>query len=203
MLKEVSCPFEINEMKNPSTYQAPTHLTSFVSYENSAYFQEMITIEWRGQLQSSSQGKKFKIHYCGEYATDINLLVNDEDYPVLVYAEDIETQERILLFDYAKHGYDAMFCEEYEEEILQERDGQLQELELGGEHTFEIIAYAYHNIDYEEEMEEFLNENNEIELLSGAVIAPEELKRNGFDFFGIDVVNQDGNRQTIVEFELA
>lgn len=203
MLKEVSCPFEINDMKNPSTYQAPTHLSSFVTYDETAYFQEMIDIEWRGQLQSSSQGKKFKIHYCGEYATDIDLLVDHEDYPVLVYAEDVETKERILLFDYAKHGYDAMFCEEYEEEILQEREGQLKELGLAGAHTFEIIVYAYHNIDYDEEMEEFFNGNNEIELLSGAIITPEELKRNGFDFFGIDVIDHYGNRQAIVEFELA
>ena len=190
-------------MKNPSTYQVPTHLSPFITYDTSAYFQDMIDIEWRGQVQSSSKGKQFKLHYCGVYEADIALLVNREEYPVLIYAEDIETQERILLFDYAKHGYDAMFCDEYDIELLQEREGQLQELVLGGENTFEVIVYAYHNIDYDEEIDEFLNENNEIVLLSGDPISLEELKRNGFDFFGIDVIDRYGNRQTIVEFELA
>ncbi|WP_158961188.1 hypothetical protein [Myroides fluvii] len=190
-------------MKNPSTYQAPTYLSSFITYDTSRYFQEMIAIEWRGQIQSSTQGRRFKIYYCGEYAADINLLVDQDDFPVVVYAEDVETQERILLFDYAKHGYNAMFCDEYEEEVLQAREGKVQELILNGENVFEVLVYAYHNIDYDDEMEEFLNEENEIELLSGEIITENELKRNGFDFFGMDVIDSNGNRQTLVEFELA
>ncbi|MGG5506295.1 MULTISPECIES: hypothetical protein [unclassified Myroides] len=190
-------------MKNPSTYQAPTHLSSFVSYDTPAYFQEMIAIEWRGQIQSSTGGRTFTLYYCGTYAEDIELLVDQGDFPVVVYAEDVESKERILLFDYAKHGYDAMFCEAYEEALLLSRESELQELVLQGENTFEVMVYAYHNIDYNEEMEEFLNENKEIELLSGAIITAEELKRNGFDFFGIDVIDRYGNRQVIVEFELA
>lgn len=190
-------------MKNPSTYAAPTYLASVVTYDTLPYFQEMIDIEWRGQIQSATGGRTFKLYYCGTYADDIELLVGQDDFPVLVYAEDCVTKERILLFDYAKHGYDALFCDEYEEEVLEQRKDELQLLQLNGETEFEILVYAYHNIDYEEEMEEFLNEEGEIELISGDIISPEELKSNGFDFFGIDVINSAGQRQTIVEFELA
>ncbi|WP_353119299.1 hypothetical protein [Myroides odoratus] len=190
-------------MKNPSTYEAPTYLASVVTYDTPLYFQEMIDIEWRGQIQSSTAGRTFKLYYCGTYAEDIKLLVDQDDFPVMVYAEDVETKERILLFDYAKHGYDAMFCDEYEEELLEQRKDELQLLCLQGETEFEVIVYAYHNIDYEEEMEEFLNEDGDITLLSGERITSEELKSNGFDFFGIDVIHSSGQRQTIVEFELA
>ncbi|WP_353102387.1 hypothetical protein [Myroides odoratus] len=190
-------------MKNPSTYAAPTYLASVVTYDTPPYFQEMIDIEWCGQIQSATRGRTFQLYYCGTYADDIELLVDQDDFPVLVYAEDCVTKERILLFDYAKHGYDALFCDEYEEEVLEQRKNELQLLQLNGETEFEILVYAYHNIDYEEEMEEFLNEEGEIELISGEIISPEELKSNGFDFFGIDVINSRGQRQTIVEFELA
>lgn len=190
-------------MNNPSTYQAPTYLSDVVTYDEPAYFQEMIDIEWRGQIQSTTGGKKFKLYYCGTYEEEIALLVDQDDFPVVVYAEDCQTKERILLFDYAKHGYDALFCDEYEEELLQQREGELQLLALEGETAFEIITYAYYGIDYDDEMEDFLNEEGEIELLSGEIISPDELKRNGFDFFGMDVIDQQGRRQTIVQFELA
>lgn len=190
-------------MKNQSAYQAPTYLAPFVTYDSTTYFQDLIEIEWRGQIQSTAKGKQFKIKYCGKYADDIALIVDQEDYPVLVYAEAIDSQEQILLFDYAKHGYDAMFCDEYEEAELNKRQSELQLLDVEGETLFEVLVYAYHNIDYEEEMEDFLNEANQIELITGELITPEDLKRNGFDFFGIDVIDANGNRKTIVEFELA
>jgi len=190
-------------MKNPSTYLAPTYLNDVVTYDKPVYFQEMIDIEWRGQIQSTTGGRKFKLYYCGTYDEAIELLVDQDDFPVMVYAEDVVTQERILLFDYAKHGYDALFCDEYEEELLERRKDELQLLQLGGETEFEVIVYAYYGIDYDEEMEGFLNEEGRIELISGEFISPEELKRNGFDFFGLDVVDTKGNRQALVEFELA
>lgn len=190
-------------MKNPSTYLAPTYLSDVVTYDEPAYFQEMIDIEWRGQIQSTTGGRKFKLYYCGTYDEDLALLLDQDDFPVVVYAEDCQTKERILLFDYAKHGYDALFCDEYEEEVLKQREGELQLLHLGGETEFEILVYAYYGIDYDEEMEAFLNDEGQIELISGELISPEDLKRNGFDFFGMDVIDTKGNRQRIVEFELA
>ncbi len=46
------------------------------------------------------------------------LIIGNDFSEALIIAEDIETQERIILFDGCKHGYNAMFCDEYSQDEL-------------------------------------------------------------------------------------
>ncbi|HLW63222.1 MAG TPA: hypothetical protein VKY33_07445 [Flavobacterium sp.] len=65
------------------------------------------------------------------------------------------------------------------------------------------MATVYYNIDYNEELEDFQNENGDIELISGEIISSDTLFRNGFDFISINVINENGKKQEIYQRELA
>ncbi len=188
---------------NKSNYQSPTYLEKFVSYENEEYFNDIdLSIEWRGQIQSSTKNKKFRVKFYGEILKEYGLITGDEFSEALIVAEDIETKEEIVIFDGCKHGYNSMFCDEFSEKQLKNRPLKIFRDNNGNE-IFEIIIRVYHGIDYDEEIEDFLNEENKVELLSGELITEEELKRNGFDFLGIQVVNEHKEKINIVEEELA
>lgn len=198
---------------NPTNFQPPTYFESYVSYENENYFKEVDkNIEWRGQIKSISGNKKFRIKFYGELMTetfnghkisDSGLITGSDFSQSLVFAEDIETKEKILLFDGCKHGYDAMFCDEYTNEQLKNRSTEKVYKDKDGSEIFEIIIKTYYGIDYDEEIEDFKNENGEIELISGEIISEEELRRNGFDYLEIRVINTKGNETEIVSEELA
>lgn len=191
---------------------APTYLEGFVTYENDKYFTDVDKIEWRGQIKSSTGNKKFRIKFYGELMTetydgvkisDTGFIVSDDFSGPLIVAEDIETNEQILLFDYCKHGYDAMFCDEYSEEQINNRPLTNVFKDKDGNEIFEVVMGVYYGIDYDDEMEEFLNDDEEIELLSGEIISEEELKRNGFDFLFINLYNEKGEKIEVAEYELA
>ncbi len=181
---------------------APTYFEQLAVYDNEKYFDKVIDIEWRGQLQSSSGNKKFKIKYYGELMEEHGLITATENAPALVYAIDIITGEEILLFDGGKHGYDAMFCDTWPADQISERPLAHWYTDKNGEDTFDIILSVYYNIDYEEEAAEFLNENGQVTLVSGEEISLETLKRNGFDAIGIYAVNTAGEIIPVVEEEL-
>ena len=70
---------------NPSQYPAPSFLAPFVSYDHPTAFEKMIDIEWRGQIQSSTQNKKFKIKYYGELFEEYQLITGTDFAPELIY----------------------------------------------------------------------------------------------------------------------
>ncbi len=189
---------------NKSNFLVPTYLENVVTYDNEDYFTKMeMDIEWRGQIKSSSNNTKFRIKYYGELMEEYGLITADDFSEALVVAEDIETNEQIVLFDGCKHGYNAMFCDEYSDEQIKNRPLENVFKDDNGNEIFEVIVQVYHGIDYDDEIEDYYNDNNEIELLSGEIISKDELKRNGFDFLGIQVINQNGKQISIVEEELA
>ncbi len=198
---------------NKSNYLPPIYLEKFVTYENEEYFKDVdLNVEWRGQIQSSTHNKKFRIKFYGDLMTetytgikisDTGFIVGDYFSEALIVAEDIESQEQILLFDYCKHGYNAMFCDEYTKEQITNRPLTNIFKDKDGNEVFEIMLSAYYGIDYDDEMEDYLNDDNKIELLSVEIITKEELKRNGFDYFFINVYNEKGEKIEIAEYELA
>lgn len=190
-------------MTNNSKFLAPTHLQQFSCYENTQFLQDLIDIEWRAQIQSSTRNKRFKIKYYGEIFEEYQLICGNSFAPELIYAVDIETHEEILLFDGCKHGYDAMFCDEFSAEQIKNRPAIHEFKDQDHLDVFEVIVTAYHNIDYDEELEEFLNEDGQIELISGEIISEQQLKSDGFDFFQIKVINALGHEFSIFERELA
>ncbi|MDM1784082.1 hypothetical protein RFY44_05050 [Acinetobacter bereziniae] len=192
-------------MINKSKFSAPTHLNHFVTYQHEAYFNDLMEIEWRGQIQSSTQNKRFKIKYYGELFEEYQLICGTDFAPELIYAVDIDSNEEILLFDGARHGYDPMFCDEFTNEQLTNRPLIHEYKDQDDQTVFNVIVKVYHNIDYNdiEEVESLANPVGEIELISGEIISVDQLKANAFDFIQIMVVNSLGNLYRIFERELA
>ncbi|KAF4323840.1 hypothetical protein G195_003035 [Phytophthora kernoviae 00238/432] len=86
--------------------------------------------------------------------------------PLIVYAEHTVTGERYLLIDSAKHGYDAMLCETYPEEDLNNRPLRPY-LDVEGEDIFEVQLTAFYNVPWDEEFGEDVDEDGTYELITG------------------------------------
>ncbi len=178
----------------------PTYLTDRVRHfeEN-----DFVSVE----LRSGAGNELFEIHYFGDLFEAPHLdnpyIVDryDEDrhIPCRVVAKDIETGEEILLFDGAQHGYDAMFCDEFDPEELEARS--LTQYPLPPSRI--RIDFSY-GIDYEDEKEDYeIDENDRVTLINGETISWEEVKRNGFDSISIVCEDEQGNKTEIVALELA
>lgn len=190
----------------------PTYLANFVFSEVELYSDFIPEIEWRGQLKSSVNNKLFKIKYYGEPFNStyegIKLssydLIGDTDFaPILIYAVDIETDEEILLFDGCKHGYDALFCNSFTQDQIIKRPLRNVYQDLNENDIFEIIIKVYHNIDYEDEFSEEIKHKGGIETTSGQLLGIQTLKRDGFDYFELNLKNKNGETITPVSYELA
>ncbi|MDY3317746.1 hypothetical protein PG291_10240 [Riemerella anatipestifer] len=184
-------------------YLPPTYFDNFVTYDNSKYFKDLIDIEWRGQIKSSTNNRKFKIKYFGNILEKYNYIVGTDFAPSLVFAVDIETGEEILLFDGCKHGYNAMLCDTFTNDQISNRPLTNTFIDKFGSDTFEVIVKIYNGIPYDEELEDFQNEDGNVELVSGEIVSADTLVRNGFDFLEIKLINEDGQETVIVEEELA
>lgn len=65
-----------------------------------------------------------------------------------------------------------------------------------------MIDFGY-GIDVEAEKEDYeLDEKNCVETINGEIITWEELKRNGFDFISIKMIDDKGSKE-ICDLELA
>ncbi|WP_343744130.1 hypothetical protein [Chitinophaga sp.] len=202
---------------------APDLYTPFAVYDKAAYFANVHPVEWRAQLQSSTGGRLFNIKYYGElyrwevkqtprhiehhekhYGKNFNgLITNTDEAPELIYAVDILTGEEILLFDGARQGHDNYFCNEWTPEQLNNRAATQTYTDAAGNSVFEIVLHAFFNIDYEDELDTFLNEEGELRLITGEKTDLAYLQRNGFDAFAIDAYNEQGEFVSIHSAELA
>lgn len=115
-------------------------------------------------LVSSSWNTNLEIYYYGEL---INIkrvpFIIDSEYPCLIVAKDSETNEEFVVFDGAKHGYDAMFFNELN--LVEER-----ELEKYEKFTGEIEIILGYSIDYDDEIEEYnFTEDGQVKLTYGTM----------------------------------
>ena len=160
--------------------------------------------EWRRQLKTPAGQTKFRIKYYGQLHDKYpNLIVGNDFVPTRLLAIDIASGQEILLFDGCKHGYNAMFCDTYTSEQIQNRPADKVYKDTKGNELFEIIISTYNGIDYEEEFSNELDDNGLIEIIDGSKIKVEEAKRNGFDTLQIFATNESGETFKIVSAELA
>jgi hypothetical protein len=160
--------------------------------------------EWRRRIKTPAGQTKFKIRFYGQlHAAFKNLIVGTDFAPSLVIAIDSTTGQEILLFDGCKHGYNALFCDTFTTEQVNNRPATNYYRDEDGNDTFEIIISTYNGIDYEEEFLDQVDENGLIELVDGSKTEFEKVKCNGYDSLQIWVVTANAKTIEIVSEELA
>ncbi|WP_025677543.1 hypothetical protein [Paenibacillus polymyxa] len=180
------------------TKLGPAYLDGWVIPENPEAWVEQ---EWTGKLRSQAGNTKFHIFYYGEFMDE--LIAVTEFAPQLIIAEDAVTGEQIVIFDGTRHGYDALLCEVYTEEQQNNRTPLLPYLDDDGEDTFEVTVTAFYNVDWDDEFTDDVDENGQLELISGERCDFEEAKRNGFDAISITITSAKGLKTEILQEELA
>ncbi len=179
----------------------PLYLNGFTESINAKCVQ---TFEWRRQIKSASNGSKFKIKFYGKYHDKChNLIVNTDFAPLLVIAVDIINAQEILLFDGCQHGYNALFCDIFSKEQIENRVADKWYKDKKGNDVFNIHISAYYQFDFNEEVGETIDKSGFIELINGNKIPFEMAKRNGFDCLQIVAINENGDKTEIVSEELA
>lgn len=149
----------------------------------------------------------FEIYYYGElfqgnnlpnpYITDF--YQNEELVPCKVVAREINSGIEVLLFDGYSYGYNAMFCDEYDKEKIQNRT--LVKYDFL---SSKIDIHFGYSIDYDEEKEDYdIDDNGNVKLINGETISWEDVKRNGFDYISIECTSENGEKREILSLELA
>ena len=155
-------------------------------------------------IQSKNGNSLFEVYYYGDLfevkGEKLPFIVDNEaEIPCKIVAKDIETGEEILLFDGYRHGYNAMFCEEFDSAEVEKRTLVKYDIAPCKIH----IDFGY-SIDYEEEKEDYeVDEEDRVTLINGETISWEEVKRNGFDYISIVCETENGEKAEIVSLELA
>ncbi|NQD41591.1 hypothetical protein [Glutamicibacter halophytocola] len=93
------------------------------------------------------------------------LIVGDE-VPALVVTRAVDTGEEVVLFDGGRHGYNAMFVDEYDPGDLEARQAETP-FELGGCTEFAVEVEVFDNIDWDEEEDELRDEEGVLRLVTG------------------------------------
>lgn len=165
---------------------------------------DLLSHEWRRTLRSPSGQTQFRIKFYGKLHEKYkNLIVGTDFAPSLIIAVDISSGQEILLFDGCKHGYNAMFCENFSFEQINNRPTSQNYVDTSENDTFEIILSTYNGIDFDEEFADEVDENGYIELVDGTKIELEKAKRNSFDTLQIWAVHKNGETIDLVSEELA
>lgn len=77
------------------------------------------------ELCSSAGNELLEVWYYGDLYQvpneELLYIVNSDSAPVLIVGRDPKLKEKFVIFDGAKHGYSAMFCDEYEQRVLATR----------------------------------------------------------------------------------
>ena len=158
-------------------------------------------------IQSKKGNTLFEVHYYGDLFEAkgekqpfiVNYYTDEVEIPCKIVAKDTETGEEILLFDGYRHGYNAMFCDEFAPEEVEKRTLVKYDIAPCKIH----IDFGY-SIDYEEEKEDYeVDEEDRVTLINRENIPWEEVKRNGFDYISIVCETENGEKAEIVSLELA
>ncbi len=144
-------------------------------------------------LASSAGNTNLDIFYYGKIIVSKGTpFITDGEFPCLIVAKDPISGEEFTVFDGAKHGYDAMFCNEYE-------DAPERSLVKYEKYSGEIQIRLGYSIDYEEEKECYDFEGNKVKLMYGAMDW-EDAKSIGFDWISLRFVRP---KKEFFETELA
>lgn len=148
-----------------------------------------------GVLVSSSGNTDLEIYYYGELVDNGKLpLIGEGEYPCLIVARDPATDEKFVVFDGAKHGYDAMFCND----PIGDAQRELKLYEYAKGKISVTFGYA---IDYDDEKDDYtFNDNNEVKLTGGTYLDWDKAKSIGFDWLSMKFADK---KKTFVDLELA
>lgn len=180
----------------------PTYLEGWT--ESSEGPEKRLPHEWRGKLKTPAGQTRFNIKYYGMLHEDYpNLIVGTDFAPPLVYALDPSTGQEILLFDGCKHGYNAMFCDTFSVEQMNNRPADKFYKDQEGKFTFEIVFSTYNQAYYDDEFKAEVDDVGRIELIDGTKLEWEKARRNAFDTLRVFATNEDGKVSEILSEELA
>tara|TARA_R110002051_G_scaffold38993_2_gene82388 strand:+ start:21 stop:629 length:609 start_codon:yes stop_codon:yes gene_type:complete len=153
---------------------------------------------WTRQIVSSKNNTKFKISFSGEKKD--SLITGKNGLPSLVSLVNVDDDEQILIFDGAIHGYNAVFWEEFPEEI----NGRKleQDYNHNGQSEFEIIVLVRYSQHIKEDFDEDISNdgfamNNRNEKLGKDAFS------NGYDSIEIYGFGADGKKIEILAEETA
>ncbi len=163
--------------------------------------EKLCRFEWRRKLKAKSGNTLFKIKYFGKLHQ--GYITHYGTPPQIVIAVDVVSGEEILLFDGCRHGYNAMFCDTYTTEELDNRSAMQYYQLQDGQEVFQVEISVYYQINFLEEFADEMDQDGKIELIHGEKISMEELQRNGFDVLQITLTDQTGKRHEIITEELA
>lgn len=176
----------------------PTYLVGFVKEKN-------VVKEVLSQLTlcSSKGNELLEVWYYGDLfnvsGEDQPYIVPTKTAPEKIVAKDPATGEEFLIFDGAKYGYEALFCEEFDSEAVKNR--QLTKYDIPAS---KLIFHVAYNIDYEDEKEEYdVDEDNNVTLIDGSTISWDDVKQNGFDYVALYFINEKGEKVQFFDHELA
>lgn len=154
-------------------------------------------------LQSTAQNKLFELYYSGELYNlpdqSAPYIVSADDTPAKIVAKDVATGEDILLFDGYLHGYDGMFCDEYDKTLVEAR--QLVKYNYPPSKVKIMLGYS---IDYDDEEHCYdIDDTREVALVNGAKVSWNEAKLRGYDYLAIILTTVGGEEVEVVSMELA
>jgi len=155
----------------------------------------------RFELRSSKGGEVFTVTYFGEIMVEHGLIVGG-DVPALVLARAVDTGEEVVLFDGGRHGYDAMFVDEFDSGVLDARRADTP-FGLDGCTEFAVEVEVFDNIDWDEEEDDVRDDDGTLRLITGEEISSERLRADGYDALGVTITTPDGTRIDIVAEELS
>ncbi|EDN9973032.1 hypothetical protein RVZ54_000594 [Listeria monocytogenes] len=155
------------------------------------------------EIVTTSNEETFDILYCGTLEEiEGDQLITREDYeiPLKIIAKSTLSGKEILLYDGAYYGYDSMFCDEFEEDVTQNRE--LQKYPINNLSNIRLSIGI--GIDYESEKEDYdFDENGNVILIDDRHIPWEQVKTDGFDFLEITATDENGDSLLILTEELA
>ncbi|MBC1543599.1 hypothetical protein [Listeria cossartiae] len=155
------------------------------------------------EILTTSSEETFDILYCGTLEEmDGDQLITSEEYeiPLQIIAKSTLSGKEILLYDGAYYGYDSMFCDEFEEEAIQNRE--LKKYPITNLSNIRLSIGI--GIDYETEKEDYeFDENGNVVLIDDRRIPWEQVKTDGFDFIEIKATDENGESLLILTEELA
>lgn len=154
-------------------------------------------------IADSQNGRLFEIWYYGEF-----LEIKELRHPLIVstersvskfIAKSVKTGEEILLFDRGFHGYNAMFCNCFPKEEIEDRP--LKKLDIP---PAKIRIRFFYGIDFEDEKEDYdFDEKGNCILIRGAAVPWEEVESNGMDGIALYYKSEKGRWIEFAEEELA
>ncbi|MBQ8638521.1 MAG: hypothetical protein IJ468_05075 [Lachnospiraceae bacterium] len=151
----------------------PTHLDGFVKeYAIRKHHFRRMTI------CSSSGTDQLELWYVGEVKEGKEpWIIGTENQPVRIMAKDPVSGEEILIFDGARHGYEAMFCEADFRETDQVVCWKKYELP-----PVKLVLELMYSAAWDEEQSGFdFDEDGKCILADGTKMEWDDVKRNGFD----------------------